>query len=498
MKRLVHFLLVVFFLVLLGGGAAVLATQYLFQEPAQVTWSRYLVPEFLWQRQKYPSARWAFDLVEPLIHREDTRTRFVRFSDGPALNGPASWSNDQVGPQLSGLPALLAAPRETIKAMKTEDLLSALRQAQPGTVIELLPGVYDFSGTKLTANIPGKSELPIVVRAAELGSVRLRFSLLEGFHVLAPHWAFENLVIEGTCRRDSRCEHAFHVVGNATGTVIRNNWVMNFNAAVKVNGKDGVFPDNGLITHNAFINGRPRDTDKPVAVLDFVGPSGWRVRWNVIADFAKAGGNHTSYGAFFKGAGENNVFEQNLVRCEWAHGGGARIGFSFGDGGTGRRFCRDAGQCKAEHRNGIARNNVIMNCPNEVGIYVYKSTGTVIHNNALINTRGIDLRHTASDASIVNNVIDGRILARDGARFSADANILSRLKAALLSNVSKEIYADVANGDLRLADQNALVGRGVAIDGEVSDLCGQPYRQAAPDIGPIQYHLDLACRPVLD
>src|SRR3546814_6804426 len=50
-------------------------------------------------------------------------------------------------------------------------------------------------------------------------------SLLEGFRVLAPFWIFENLVIEGTCETDHRCEHAFHIVGDAAGTVIQNNWV---------------------------------------------------------------------------------------------------------------------------------------------------------------------------------------------------------------------------------------------------------------------------------
>src|SRR3546814_10210085 len=72
-------------------------------------------------------------------------------------------------------------------------------------------------------------------------------SLLEGFRVLAPFWIFENLVIEGTCETDHRCEHAFHIVGDAVGTVIQNNWVTDFNAAVKVNGKDGRYPDAGII-----------------------------------------------------------------------------------------------------------------------------------------------------------------------------------------------------------------------------------------------------------
>src|SRR3546814_4894238 len=84
--------------------------------------------------------------------------------------------------------------------------------------------------------------------------------------------------------------------------------------------------------------------------------SRWTVRKNLIADFAKAGGDGVSYGAFFKGAGEGNVFEQNVVRCEWRHHGGIRIGFSFGGGGTAQRFCRN-NSCTNEHYDGVARSN---------------------------------------------------------------------------------------------------------------------------------------------
>src|SRR3546814_2150270 len=131
-------------------------------------------------------------------------------------------------------------------------------------------------------------------------------------------------------------------------------------------------------------------------------------------DFAKDGGNFTSYGAFFKGAGEDNIFEQNRVRCELRHSGQRRIGFSFGGGRTGRRFCRD-GSCSAEHRGGIARSNVIMHC-SEAGIHLNKSADTLIHNNALIATQGIELLRASTDAMIVNNLLDGSIRAREGAK----------------------------------------------------------------------------------
>src|SRR3546814_16902142 len=105
------------------------------------------------------------------------------------------------------------------------------RSASPGTAIEFAPGTYEFSGRSIEITRPGALSRPIVVRAVTPGEVTLRFSLAEGFHVRAPYWVFENLVIEGACEHDSRCEHAFHVVGSATNTIIRNNRVIEFNSA---------------------------------------------------------------------------------------------------------------------------------------------------------------------------------------------------------------------------------------------------------------------------
>src|SRR3546814_518896 len=172
-----------------------------------------------------------------------------------------------------------------------------------------------------------------------------------------------------------------------------------------------------------------------------------------------------------------------------------RIGFSFGGGGTAQRFCRN-NSCTNEHYDGVARSNVIMDCPNDVGIYLNKSKGTLIHNNALINTRGIDVRFAGTSALIVNNVIDGRILARSGGQYSQSNNIVDPLAAAFLDQVSQEIYADPGKGDLRLNELDRVLGKGLRIEDPGLDICGQPYDPTAPDIGPIQYGMELSCVPV--
>ncbi|WP_299615748.1 hypothetical protein [Pelagibius sp.] len=480
----------------LGLGAAALTTHYVFQEPALVTWSRYLKPEIRWQRHLHPEAGWAFDLIEGFLVAGDPRDRFAIAETARPLPGPEAWTSALVGPRVTGLGAEAPDPKEIVLIASVEDLKEAIRTARPGQVIQIQPGSYRVSERSIQVETAGAPDQPIVVRAAALGTARFEFDILEGFHVQAPHWIFENLVIEGICADDSACEHAFHVVGEATNVVIRNNWITNFNAAIKVNAKQGRVPDEGLILHNALINDRPRMTENPVAVVDIVAASRWRVQRNLIADFAKGLGDRVSYGAFFKGAGDGNVFEQNLVFCERRLTGGIRIGFSFGGEGTKPSVCRD-GACAVEHQRGLARYNIIANCPHAAGVQLYKSADTEIHNNLLANTKGIDLLSVESDAVIANNVIDGRIMAHDGARASESHNVVSTLKAMLLDKVTSDIYADAEGGDFRLRDLDSFLDPGTPLETAGPDFCGQPYDPAAPAIGPIQYSLQMSCTPVI-
>src|SRR3546814_19749142 len=118
-------------------------------------------------------------------------------------------------------------------------------------------------------------------------------------------------LFRSSCETDHRGEHAFHIVGDAAGTVIQNNWVTDFNAAVKVNGKDGRYPDAGIIRRNLFTNNQPRKTDRPIPVLDIVSVSRWSVQRNLLAAFAQDAGNFTSHGHLFQRHGPDHHPPQN-------------------------------------------------------------------------------------------------------------------------------------------------------------------------------------------
>lgn len=301
------------------------------------------------------------------------------------------------------------------------EIEAALHTAVPGQILEIAPGHYPMTKT-IRVRSGGLADRPIILRARAPGQVVIESTASEGFYSQHPYWVFENLVIRGRCGEHSNCEHAFHIVGQARNTVIRNNHIEDFNAQIKVNGLNQHWPDHGLIQFNTLVNSKPRLTANPVTPVDIVGASSWQVADNQVRHFIKGDGNKTSYGIFIKGGGENGRIERNLIVCtnQDISQAGERVGLSFGGGGTGLESCRDK-RCITEHSKGLAANNIIAHC-NDFGIYINKANQTLVAHNTLQNTYGIDTRFAASSATIVGNIVDGTIRARDNASITATHN----------------------------------------------------------------------------
>lgn len=307
----------------------------------------------------------------------------------------------------------------------------AMYEATAGTYIEIAPGLYPFS-TALTVRNRGTQEAPIVVGAKLPGTVWLLFTHVDGIYLKQPNWIFENLNIRGDCRWHDACEHAFHVVSAASGTVIRNNFLTDFNAHIKVNGEKGLWPDGGRLEHNTMTLSEPRKTGKPVVALDLVGANDWIISDNLVMDISKTGGNRVSYGMFMKGASSNGRFERNLVICSSKNISqpGIRVGLSFGGGNTGQQFCRDR-LCEREHINGSFINNIVAHC-NDSGLDINRSAPVLVAHNTLINTSGITLRQQPARAVLAGNLYDGLVLTRDNTHMTEAPQTSVSAKGALI------------------------------------------------------------------
>jgi hypothetical protein len=329
---------------------------------------------------------------------------------------PAALPSLGKGQQATALPQPPGNPLQSVAVATPQQLREALMRVPAGTRIEVQPGVYRFNRS-LRVGHKGEPGRPIVLSAAQPGTVWLAFTQAEGIVLDKPHWWIENVGMRGACLRHDDCEHAVHVVGAAAFTVIRNNHLEDFNAHIKVNGLRGDWPDHGLLAFNTLTNTRARETARPVVPFDLVGASHWRVADNLVSHFVKRHGNRVSYGMFMKGGGEGGVFERNLVLCSLRDisAPGVRVGLSFGGGGTGAAFCRD-GSCAAhEHHGGLAVNNIVAHC-NDSGIDIHRATGMQVLHNTLINTSGLATRGAQAQALAQGNLVEGRMVARDGSR----------------------------------------------------------------------------------
>ena len=314
--------------------------------------------------------------------------------------------------------------KNKIQVTTTSELIQAIQKAQAGDVIVISPGEYHINSNKLTVGQRGAADHPIHLTAKQLGTVKI-YLKGEGIVVNKPFWQFSNLYFIGDCQIHSKCEHALHIVGKGSNTLITNNILQNFNAMIKVNGVGDDYPDFGQISHNTFFNSDARSTNNPVTPIDIMHANHWKVIDNFIFDIQKSEGNKVSYAAFFKGGSGSGLFERNLVICAAnLPSTYTALGLSLGGGGSLKKH-RRAGR-EYEHIGGVIRNNIIMHCGKDVGIYLNRAKNSIIEHNILYNTLGIDIRFSESNAIIRNNIISGRIKERDKAKIMQENNFVRK------------------------------------------------------------------------
>ncbi len=401
----------------------------------------------------------AMTMAADWLNRADRLTR----TDLPVLPPALGASAARSGATPPGRPRPVASLQE---------LADAAASAQPGDVIQLAAGQYHFQGQAIPFTQPGTAAAPIIVRAATLGDAVIESDAVETFKVFAPFWRFENLTMRGVCADHSNCEHAFHIVGAASNTVIRNNRLEDYNAHIKINGEDGKFPDHGVIEGNTMTDTRPRVTANPITPIDLVAASNWRVSGNIITDFVRGVAGEATYGGFFKGAGQNNVFERNVVLCEWKlrSASGSQVGFSLGGGGTDVQVRREQGDTGLEQVGGVIRDNLIAFCSDD-GIYLNRAAHSIVDHNTLLDTAGIDGRFLETSGQITANIVDGAVRARDEAALTGWDNDRPYLLGLFVGwHPQRRYYREPARLDLTWRDEPEQLP---VSDEPGIDLCGR-------------------------
>lgn len=368
-----------------------------------------------------------------LLEYGDTMLKLRPVPDKVTFDRAQSPAGVSENPQKSSL--LLPSEENILHVTDSTTLLQALKNAIAGQLILLAPGDYIVKQRTIRVGHGGEPTFPITLAAEKPGLVEIQLDSLEGLYINKPHWVIKNLTFRGICSHHSACEHALHLTGHGDHILIENNRFIDFNAHLKSNGRgtNGQlhFPDNVIVRHNDFYNTRIRESRNPASPIDVVGGNNWQITDNFIADFSRKvrGKPSVVYGAYLKGGGENGVISNNVINCAWriAHQSvlDIRVGLSLGNGGTGKRFCQSE-NCAYEHKGGIIEKNLLLNCSNDVAIYLNKATDTRITDNILLNSVGIDARFSATSVVADNNVIQGRIKARDGASLESEHNKLLR------------------------------------------------------------------------
>ena len=357
-----------------------------------------------------------------------------------------------------------------INVSDTHELLIGLKNAKAGQTIVLSPGEYKIDQRSVSIKNAGTKEQPIRVLAQKLGSVII-FLRGEGFVINQAYWQFSNLHLIGNCKKHSQCEHAFHVVGKGRHTLIKNNIMQDFNAMVKINGIGSDYPDYGNIVQNTIFNTSPRQTANPVTPIDLMHANYWQVSRNFIFDIQKSVGDKVSYAAFFKGGSVHGIFERNLIICAAnLPDNYTSIGLSLGGGGSRQGDRRN--KSKFEHNNGIIRHNIIMHCSNDVGIYLNRASQSKIHHNTLYNTLGIDVRFKESSATILANVISGRIKERENGSFVGKDNLIVKRNVFTGADNLNDYFLAPEIGDFSWLNAESIFKYMNSTPPSIEDFCG--------------------------
>jgi hypothetical protein len=352
-------------------------------------------------------------------------------------------------------------------------LQAAMRNLRSGMTILIASGTYNLSNTLHVNNVNN-----VTIRgAAGCDDVVLRGRGMTNFDFGAvPHGIWTNsssTVIAHLTIRDvyyhpiilnpgAQRPHIYSVrLLNGGQQLIKGN---------PVSSMEGV--DNGLVEYSVM-EFEKTSRDHYTNAVDIITGSNWIIRDNLFRNIRAPAGQLAGPAILMWGSSKNTIVERNLFL-------NTQRGIAFG---LQERTPHD-------HSGGIIRNNIFFRKPGETGdtaIYIADSPITkVLHNTIILNgtyPNAIEYRFPDTKGGEIRfNLLDGRIVARDGASGDVGNNITS---------ATSNLFVDPANNDLHLVSGAwSAIDRAVAHSDVSDDYDGEarPTTGTAPrDIGADEY-----------
>ena len=380
-----------------------------------------------------------------------------------------------------GIAAVFAGPAaaQTVPVGSIGQLEAAVMSARAGTEIVLANGTYRMGGGRMFTNNGGTRVSPIIVRAANANQAIIVTNGAESaFQIDAPYWTFDGLHIKVT----NGSLHGFKLQGNGANVVIKNGKIeLDSPAEGGIKGAGGPTapqPDNVLIENNEIWFTSPTFSFNCEGI-DAVAVANWVVRGNYIHDIQKDSTQFDGigWGVFTKGNSQNTIIENNIVTNTF-------VSISLGGGGTGFEFFRN-GDTTYEDRNGIIRNNFVLNS-DDVAVYLNEANNVKIYNNTFFNSfttcgagcSSVDIRFAGSSADIRNNILDKPLNDRSGGTHTEGNNMM------LPSPTDTSWFVNAAANDLRLRAGVPPIDQGATLADVTADIDGTARPQGgAYDIG---------------
>jgi uncharacterized protein (DUF2147 family) len=370
----------------------------------------------------------------------------------------------------------LAAPPGTIVNVSTEpQLQAAISQLKSGTTIVLAPGTYQlsktiyFNGTFSNVGIRGATNNRDDVVIVGAGMTNANYG-----NVPFGIWTGGNIQGITIANLTIRAVYQHPIIFNA-GTQsprVYNVHLIDAGQQFLKSNPDasGVGAGQGDVEYSIFEYTTTAPSDYTNAI-DIHGGANWTIRHNLFRNIVAPSGLLAGPAILAWNHSSGTITEGNtFLNC-------AR-GIAYG--------LQDISG--SDHSGGIIRNNFFYRSsgqPGDVAIQVADSPNTQVLNNTVLVSgtypSPIEYRFAGTTGVVIaNNLLDGAVSARDGAKGTTQNN---------LTTATAAMFVNPATGDLHLkSTATAAIDHGVAQANVTDDWDGDARPSgAAPDIGADEY-----------